>query len=1027
MNLHMPQDPESDAELRYLAAVPYQLISPGNNSSIIGIYQDSLLGSYQFTREKQIFNQQTAMDLLMEVDNLDMSVFQKNVIKYSDILTQIIPPLTLTNKRGDNVVEVKNGKLVKGQIDKAVLGSRTIGLIQRVCNDFGNLSASDFIDNLQSVITKFMKLSSFSVGISDIIINKKTNDEIVKIIEDKKQEANNLIDSVQLGVFKNDSGNSNMEEFESEMNNILNKAMAEAGKKSLSNLEKDNRFHTMVKAGSKGSELNIQFMTACLGSQHVDGKRIAYGFDGRTLSHFSKYDDSPEARGFVQNSYIEGLTPQEVFFHAMGGRVGLIDTAVKTSTTGYIQRRLIKALEDLVVNYDMTVRNNKNKVIQFSYGDDSFDTIRVENQEFPLTDMTTEDIYAHFMIPEVGTKDLTNIFTKSTSTRYKKQLTDFKEKSNKYTKYLIDNIPDLITNVFRNKSEKIVSVPVAFKNIIQNIVGQQNIQKDSLVDVTPLEAYIMVENAFDRLSSIPYVDVPILFKILYIYHLSPINLLYKNRCNKKTIDVILERIILQYNRSIIAPGEMVGMIAAQSIGEPTTQLTLNTFHLAGVAGKSNVTRGVPRIEEILSLSPEMKNPSLTIYLNPEDEESKEKATSIRHMLEHTKLADIVKNFDLHFDPDDMSTLIEEDEEAMSQFNEFEKMVMSCMDEEDQLNNIQDTEKSKWIMRIELNPESMLEKNITMDDVHFAVKNSMYGSMISCVFSDYNSDSLIFRIRVNVESIKASVKSQSHPDGETDNEMTDQTTLIGYLKIQQEQMLNNIVLRGIKGISNVTMRKIKNTIVYSEGSFKTKDFWVLDTVGTNLLDILALDYVDRKRTMSNNIPEVYNIFGIEAARMAIENELEEVIEFDGTYLNAHHPSILCDRMTHNHKMVSVFRHGINNDDIGPIAKASFEETPEMFLKAAKYGELDMMRGISANIMCGQQGLYGTNSFQVVLDMDKMKTLKQYDGYKEDVKDIVQMDDVILDQCSISNLTIHNQVNKMKEMSVLETNDDYDPFD
>ena len=128
----------------------------------------------------------------------------------------------------------------------------------------------------------------------------------------------------------------------------------------------------MVEAGSKGSDLNISQMISCLGQQNVDGKRIPYGFENRTLYHITQFDDGPLARGFVESSFIGGLTPQELFFHAMGGRVGLIDTAVKTSQTGYIQRRLIKGMEDLLVEYDMTVRNNKGKIVQYSYGDDNY-------------------------------------------------------------------------------------------------------------------------------------------------------------------------------------------------------------------------------------------------------------------------------------------------------------------------------------------------------------------------------------------------------------------------------------------------------------------------------------------------------------------------------------------------------------------------------------------------------------------------------------------------------------------------------
>jgi DNA-directed RNA polymerase II subunit RPB1 len=133
----------------------------------------------------------------------------------------------------------------------------------------------------------------------------------------------------------------------------------------------------MVKSGSKGKETNIAQIMACVGQQNVDGRRIAYGYTDRTLPHFTKYDDGPEARGFVESSFISGLSPQEVFFHAMGGREGLIDTAVKTAETGYVQRQLVKAMEDAVIQYDGTVRDANMNIIQFHYGEDGLSATKI--------------------------------------------------------------------------------------------------------------------------------------------------------------------------------------------------------------------------------------------------------------------------------------------------------------------------------------------------------------------------------------------------------------------------------------------------------------------------------------------------------------------------------------------------------------------------------------------------------------------------------------------------------------------------
>jgi len=1023
MNLHMPQDIEAEMELRNLAAVNNHLISPANNSSIIGIFQDSMLGAYQFSRANLNFTPREAMNLLMEIKNVDekeiQKIFKENNDKINsfDILSQILPPLSIKyeteafKKSKENyatsnkIIEIKNGKFIRGQMDKKVLGGGTKGLIQRINNDFGNMTASNFIDDLQNIVTKYMISSSFSVGISDLISNQKTNDEIIGVITGKKEEVKNVIEQVQLGIFENNTGKSNLDEFEYQVNNILNQATNESGKIGLNSLDKNNRFVNMVKAGSKGSELNISFMISCLGQQNVDGKRIPYGFDQRTLPHYNKYDDSPSARGFVESSYINGLSPQELFFHAMGGRVGLIDTAVKTSTTGYIQRRLIKGLEDLMVNYDMTIRNNKNKIVQFSYGEDSFDCVKTENQGLALVEMNIQDIYDHYLLPSDSKpiKTLSNIFLKSVNTKVKNDMPVFIEKANNYVKMMITMKDRIIKNVFNNKDDNMVSLPVSFKYIIDNIKEQMHITSTSLVDITLLEAYQIIEAYYDKLSSYHYFAPNDLFKTLYFFHLSPKQLLIVKRFNKAALFLLLDTIIVSYKRAIVSPGEMVGVIAGQSIGEVSTQMTLNTFHFAGVASKSNVTRGVPRIEEILSLSSDIKNPSLSIYLNKEDETNKERARTIMYMLEHTKLQELVKNVQLCFDPDDLNTLIIEDKEMIEKYMEFNQLFEDC---NDNITSVDEVEKSKWIIRLELDHEAMLEKNITMDDINFTLVN-VYDAQISCIYSDYNSDKLIFRIRLN-ESLKSSSKNAA--------KLTlDQSDKIYMLKNFQDQMLNNIVIRGIKSINKVNLRTIRNNYTEENGQYVKKDIWVLDTIGTNLMGVLSLDYIDNERTFSNDIVEVYKVLGIEAARQMIYNELVDVIEFDGTYINYHNFSVLIDRMTYSHKLISIFRHGINNDNIGPLAKASFEETPEMFLRAARHGEIDNMRGVSANVMCGQEGYYGTSSFQVLLNIKEMMNQQEASEYKpvnEDkvlddfFKEVKEDDDDLI--CSMNNLTIQNNV-------------------
>jgi len=448
----------------------------------------------------------------------------------------------------------------------------------------------------------------------------------------------------------------------------------------------------------------------------------------------------------------------------------------------------------------------------------------------------------------------------------------------------------------------------------------------------------------------------------------------------------------------------------------------DTFHLSGDASKSQVTRGLPRIEELLSLSENTKNPSTTIYLKPSDESNKDAAADLIPTIELTRLEDIVKSVEICFDPSDLpsETKIAADSGFLAQYAEFQKMLKDVGGEDE---TECERERSKWILRMEMDRESMYEKRVTMDDVHFAIK-AVYSkndkSEVSCIYSDYNSENLVFRIRLDFQ------KKDKEP------KTLDQTDKIYQLKTFQDALMKNIILRGIKGVRNVLARKVVDMVAKENNTFRKKETWVLDTTGSNFMEILSLKNIDARRTISNDIQEINRVLGIEAARQALFNELYEA--FDTTYINHHHISLLCDRMTSSSNLISIFRHGINNDDIGPIAKASFEETPEMFLKAARHAELDQMRGISANVMCGQEGFYGTNAFKVMLDITQIMKMGQVataDKTVEEEKEAtIQgfMDKIAaedpLNPCSKNKLTIQSTLDKIQGSNLGSVDPDYD---
>lgn len=988
-------------EIQQLAAVPFQMISPGSNKPIIGIFQDNMVGAGLLTRPGVAFNKQTAMNLLMMYDKLNPSNLldlSNPMVSSFDVLSQIMPPLSLTVKNKqfkydadaeispnapesteyNHTVEIRDGTFVRGQLDSSIMGAGTKGLLHRICNDFGNMNASDFIDDFQNIITEYIKISGFSVGVSDLILPPSVKEQIIDKVTEKKIQIKNYIDKVRLGLVEN-LATTSVDEYEAKIVNLVNQISKDGGSIGIKSLVKTNRFLIMSDLGSKGSPLNIQQMVCFVGAQDINGRRITNGFDGRTLPHFAKYDDTLSARGFIQSSYIDGLNPQEMFFHAMAGRIGLIDTAVKTSTTGYIQRRIIKGMEDLMVTYDMTVRNNKNRIVQFTYGEDSIDTVRVENQEFKLTEMSIQEIYVHFNIPvsiQSDKKDmgLFAIFensnqkngTANTLTRYKSQLDATNDRCKFYTDYMIEKRDEIVRYIFNYNISNMISAPVAFTHLINNAKGQFKLNAYSLVDITMLETFELLEDTYAKLENILAAPPTPMFKVMYYFFLSPREMLFNKRFNRAALTVLLDTIVYQYKKAIVAPGEMVGMLASQSIGEPTTQLTLNTFHFAGVSSKGNVTRGVPRVEEIMATSTDsnMKNAAMTIFMKPEYELMADKAKDLSNYIVLTKMSEIVQSSAICYDPDLTKPQFKEDADLIKNFTEFEQFLESSSSSNDE-------DKSKWVVRLTMNREIMYQKNITMDDVHFAL-TQVYEERASFIFADYNADQLVFRIRLSndmfVENNKPSLSKA------TVHEL-DISDAINVVTMFQKQLLSKVVLRGVADITEASVEKKINNYENDAGTFKKKDIYTVQTTGSSLMAILGMEQlVDATKTITNDIVETYHVLGIEAARQTIYNELTGVFEFTGSgYLNYHHTSLFCDRMTYTYRILPYSIHGTSKDDIGPISKASFEMTPEMFLRAARHGELDVMRGVSANTMCGQEGFFGTNVCQVMLDMNSIESL------------------------------------------------------
>jgi len=459
-------------------------------------------------------------------------------------------------------------------------------------------------------------------------------------------------------------------------------------------------------------------------------------------------------------------------------------------------------------------------------------------------------------------------------------------------------------------------------------------------------------------------------------------------------------------KSWVQPGEQVGIVAAQSIGEPATQMTLNTFHQAGVASKSAVTRGVPRLRELLKVTQNPKASSLTIYLKPEYRNNKDKAREVVQELELTVLRNITDKVAIYWDEKDENTVVEDDKELMRFYSLFEQDFMATDQVEESW--------SKWLLRMELNREEMFNRNISMQEIVTVIKNQ-FNNDVNVVYSDYNSDKLVMRIRL---------PDVQKRDKDTASQLDDFTNL----KKFQNKLLNSVVIRGVPGIKAVTFRNDKQYVEDVEGKYEKVEQYVLDTDGSNFIKVMNHPAVDGTRLYSTNVWDVYEVLGIEATRSILFNEINGLFESVG--VNYRHLCLLCDVMTRFGKLMSIDRYGINKNDIGTLAKASFEETEKILLKAALFGEVDPVTGVSANIMMGQPIRGGTAFSQILLDdMMLPELLKSIDVEKnkgrleqEEEGDLSRLDESgtqLLDPCSSTQFKMNMVMPRMS--TVLEEED------
>ena len=800
MNLHVPQSEEARSEAALLMSVQDQLISPRYGGPIIGGIRDFITGAYILTSDESFLSKEEFFNLALlggYAGVLPEPKGEKDGTKLytgKQLFSLFLPKdfnFIITSKWNKSIkgegkdVVIKNGELISGVIDKASIGAEEPdSVLHRIAKDYGNDVAQQFLNSILVMLKTFITHRGFTYGYSDLWLSEDTHKEITEVIKKAYDKIGELIQQYKEGTLPLTRGLSPEEALELYLVNELSRARDRAGRIADRSFPNNNAGVIMASTGARGSTLNIGQMTAVLGQQSIRGKRIHKGYHNRSLPHFKINDTNPDAKGFVKSNYRDGLTPLEFFFHAMGGREGLVDTAVRTQQSGYMQRRLINALEHLKLEYDSTVRDPHGNIIQYLYGEDGIDPAKSDHGEA----VNISRIIESESVVDEGTR--------------------------------------------ANEEE--------IRHILNQNISNFNLKLKSNIE----------------------------------------NILLQNNLSKQGIEKVIKKIIDLTERAMVEPGEAVGVVTAQSIGEPGTQMTLRTFHYAGVKER-NVTLGLPRLIELVDARKKPITPTMDIYLDEEHRISREKALSVAKEIIHTKVIDVVEKTDIDY---------------------------------------------SGIIKLTFSESKLNDRGCILTDIFEILKGSKkkYDSTL-----DEQEKTIVLKM----------------------NEELDAQTLL----LLKNKLLNTRI-KGVPDIERVTI-------------VKQNEEWVIQTAGSNLSKIIYVDGIDLSRVTTNNVYEIWQTLGIEAARTALVREVTNTLEEQGLEVDIRHIMLVADLMTSKGYLQQIGRHGIAGTKTSVLARAAFEITVPTIAKASMEGQTEALKGVTENVIVGATVPVGTGMVDLYMKVNE----------------------------------------------------------
>jgi DNA-directed RNA polymerase I subunit RPA1 len=1036
MNMHFPQNEVARAEALQIADTDHQYLVATSGKPLRGLIQDHLSVSVWMSNRDTFFDQGAYHQLLYSclrpesghvvgerIETVPPAVIKprplwtgKQII--TTILKNIMPldcsPLNLTGRSqvpadrwGPNSEEgtvlFSEGEFITGILDKAQLGPSGGGLIHSIHEVYGPTVAGKLLSILGRLLTKFLHMRAFTCGMDDLRLTpmgEKLRKEKLKdahaiglevaakyvTLDDKKpcETDPELLRRLE-DVMRDDSKQAGLDMVMNARNNQLS---SEITKTCLpGGLVKQfpkNQMQNMTVSGAKGSAVNANLISCNLGQQVLEGRRVPLMVSGKSLPCFRPYETNVRAGGYIVNRFLTGIRPQEYYFHAMAGREGLIDTAVKTSRSGYLQRCLIKGMEGLKVEYDTSVRDSDGSMVQFLYGEDGLDVTK------------------------------------------QKHLTDFK--------FLLQNIESEVSQMKIGDDLEVIGDQGEHIKKMMKRALKGSAQDPVLSHFHPGRyLYSTSEKFYASLNKYIKQNPDRLIKTKE----TPLA-----KHGRKALEPVLN---VKYLRSVVEPGEAVGIVAGQSVGEPSTQMTLNTFHLAGHSAK-NVTLGIPRLREIvMTASNHISTPTMTLQVN--EELTAEEGMRFAKAISKLSLAEVVdevsvserigrgvaypqaKIYDisLRLFPKDEYTKVYAIEVADVErtitkifIPKLERLVRKT------LGRKKSEKKSKSAANTAAVPEigksvGVIEESSGRpdaddeggagddddedadgdDDATNAKQKSNRGQAVSYGENDDDDDAVQAQMDKDAAVEEEDMEDEGFGgspratpvDGEDEDkdrqakliannhdvvqfsfddrsgakckftlEYAADTSKILMLNILETALRTSLVQQ-IPGLDTCTFAAEETVKDAATGESKTVP--VVHTAGVNLKAMqMYSDFINPNKISTNDIAAMLAHYGVEACRSTIIQELSGVFGGHGIAVDNRHLNLIADFMTRSGGFSPFNRNGLKGS-VSPFMKMSFETTLSFLRDAVMEGDWDDLRSPSSRIVIGRTSKVGTGSFDVLV--------------------------------------------------------------